>query len=109
MIKRKSYFIIRKYYDKKQNYYDIKQVSVIFSKQSNKTLTAFHIFGPNTFQMKLVRFDIRYACALLIFIETSEGSIMVWHEDFVVGAAGFDLFEVFLIFHVIRTKYATGT
>ena len=34
---------------------------------------------------------------------------MVWHEDFVVGAAGFDLFEVFLIFHVIRTKYATDT
>ena len=34
--KRKSYFFIRKYYDKKRKYYDIKQLIIIFSKQSNK-------------------------------------------------------------------------
>ena len=39
--KRKPYFFIRKYYDKKWKYYDIKQLILIFSKQSNK--------GPNGF------------------------------------------------------------
>ena len=31
-----SYFFTRKYYGKKWKYYDIKQVSLIFSKQSKK-------------------------------------------------------------------------
>ena len=34
--KRKSYFFIRRYYDKNQKCYDIKQGSLIFSKEINK-------------------------------------------------------------------------